>query len=154
MRIFHPICLWCYGCSFLSLLITVPVRQPLCYGSSSLRRPWHHFPFCRFVCAKSPQLCPTLCNPMGCNLPGSSVQGVLQARILEWVAMPSSRESSQHRDQTCLSCISCIGRQILYHWATWEALSIFTFTPTIASSCLSHYSVKLSPYSNLHILQI
>ena len=43
--------------------------------------------------AKSLQLCLTLCNPMGCSLPGSSVQGILQARILEWVAMPSSRES-------------------------------------------------------------
>ena len=42
--------------------------------------------------AKSLQSCPTLCDPMNCSLPGSSVHGVLQARILEWVAMPSSRE--------------------------------------------------------------
>ena len=46
------------------------------------------------VNGKSPQLCPTLCNPMDCSLPGSSVQGILQARILEWVAMPFSRGSS------------------------------------------------------------
>ena len=44
------------------------------------------------------QLCPTLCNPMHCNPPGSSVHGILQARILEWVAMPSSRGSSGLRD--------------------------------------------------------
>ena len=49
--------------------------------------------------------------------PGSSVHGILQARILEWAAMPFSRGSSQCRDQTC---ISCIGRWILYHWAIWE----------------------------------
>ena len=42
---------------------------------------------------------PTLCNPMDCSLPGSSVHGILQAKILEWVAMPSSRESSLSRDQ-------------------------------------------------------
>ena len=50
--------------------------------------------------AKSLQLCPTLCNPMGCSPPGSSVLGILQARVLQWVAMPSSRESSQARDRT------------------------------------------------------
>ena len=49
-------------------------------------------------CAKSLQLCPTLCDAMDCSLPGSYIQGVLQASILEWVAMPSSRESSQPKD--------------------------------------------------------
>ena len=44
-----------------------------------------------YVCAKSLELCPTLCNPMDCSLPGSSVHRILQARILEWVAMLSSR---------------------------------------------------------------
>ena len=58
------------------------------------------------------QLCPTLCDLMGCNLPGSSVRGILQARILEWVAMPSSRGSSWLREWTQ---VSCIGRRILYH---------------------------------------
>ena len=43
-----------------------------------------------------------------------------QARILDWVAISSSRGSFWPRDQTCISCGSCIGRQILYHWATWE----------------------------------
>ena len=46
------------------------------------------------VCAKSLQSCPTLCDPMDCSLPGSSVPGILQARTLEWVAMPSSKGSS------------------------------------------------------------
>ena len=46
------------------------------------------------MCAKSLQLCPTLCNPMDCSSPGSSVHGILQARVLEWVATSFSRESS------------------------------------------------------------
>ena len=50
----------------------------------------------------------TVCNTMDCSPPGSSIHGILQARILEWVAMPFSRESSQHRDRTCGSCGSCI----------------------------------------------
>ena len=61
------------------------------------------------------KLRPTFCNPMNCSPSGSSVHGVLQARILEWVALSFSRESSQIRDWTCVSCIS---RQVLYHWAT------------------------------------
>ena len=63
--------------------------------------------------AKSLQLCPTLCNPIDCSLPGSSVHEIFQARILEWVTMPSSRGSSWHRDQSRVSYISCIGRQVL-----------------------------------------
>ena len=62
--------------------------------------------------AKSPQ---TLCDPMVCSPPGSSFHGVLQARILESVAMFSSRESSWPGDQTHISSISCTGRWILYH---------------------------------------
>ena len=52
------------------------------------------------------QLCPTLCNPMDCNPPGSSVHGILQARILEWVAISFSRGSSGTRDQTRVSRIA------------------------------------------------
>ena len=55
------------------------------------------------VCV-SLQSCLTLCNPVDCSLPGSSVCGIFQARIREWVAMPSSRGSSQTRDGTCVSC--------------------------------------------------
>ena len=50
------------------------------------------------------QLCLTLCDPMDCSPQGSSVHGILQARILEWVAMPSSRGSSLPRDRTQVSC--------------------------------------------------
>ena len=54
------------------------------------------------------QSCLTLWDPMECSPPGSSVHGISQARILEWVAMPSSRGSSQPRDRTHISCSSCI----------------------------------------------
>ena len=64
------------------------------------------------------QLCPTLCDPMDRILPGSSVHGILQARILERVAMPFSRESSWHRDWTRVSCVA--GRFFTV-WATMEA---------------------------------
>ena len=64
------------------------------------------------------------CDPMDCSPPVSSVHGILQARILEWVAISFSRGSSQTRDSTHSSCrISCIGRWILYHWTTREACS-------------------------------
>ena len=56
------------------------------------------------VRATSLQLCPTLCDPMDCSPPGSSVHGILQERMIEWVAMPSSRGSSQPRDGTRVSC--------------------------------------------------
>ena len=65
--------------------------------------------------AKSLQSCPTLSDPIDHSPPGSSVHGTLQARTLEWVAVSSSRGSSQPRDRTHVSYGSCIGRQVLYH---------------------------------------
>ena len=58
------------------------------------------------------QSCPTLCDPMDCSIPGSSVHGIFQARVLEWVAISFSRGSSQPRDQTQV-LPHC--RQTLYH---------------------------------------
>ena len=66
------------------------------------------------VCTKLFQSCLTLCD---CSPPGRSVQGILQARILEWVAMPSSRGSSWPRDQTQ---VSCIASRFFTVWATRE----------------------------------
>ena len=64
------------------------------------------------------QLCPTLCDPTDCSPPGSSVQGILQARIVEWVAIPFSRGSSWPRDWTWVSCMA--GR-LFTIWAIREA---------------------------------
>ena len=72
---------------------------------------------CVYVCVcvhKSLQSRPTLCDPMDHSQPGSSVHGIFQGRILEWVAMPSSKRSSRPRDQTFISYDSCIVRQVLY----------------------------------------
>ena len=66
------------------------------------------------VRAKLLQLCPTLCEPMDYSLPGFSVYGTLQARILESVAWPSSRGSSWPRIQTLVSSISCIGKWVFF----------------------------------------
>ena len=60
------------------------------------------------VMLKSLLLCLTLCNPKDCSPPDSSVHGILQARILEGVAMPFSRGSSPPRDWARVSCVSCI----------------------------------------------
>ena len=64
------------------------------------------------------QSCLTLCSPMDCSLSGSSVHGILQARMLEWVSIPFSRRSSQPRDQTQVSCIAA---KFFTVWATREA---------------------------------
>ena len=64
------------------------------------------------VSSSGTQPCSTLWGPMNCSLPGSSVHGIFQARLLEWVAISSSRGSSQPRNQTCVSCISCIGKYL------------------------------------------
>ena len=64
------------------------------------------------------QSCPTLCDPKDCSLPGSSLHGILQARVVEWVAISFSRGSSQLRDRTRISHIP--GR-CFYLWVTWEA---------------------------------
>ena len=64
------------------------------------------------------QSCLTLCDPMNCSPPGSSVHGILQARTLEWVAMPSSRGPPQTRDQTQ---VSHTAGGFFTNWATREA---------------------------------
>ena len=104
------------GGSFLGLCLSSRLwvfLQIVCKLFGIVRWAWEYKRFYEdSTCAKS---CPTLWNPMDCSPPGSSVPGILQARILEWVAMPSSRRSPWPRDQACTFCISCIGRWVLYH---------------------------------------
>ena len=76
---------------------------------------------CVCVCALS-RLVLTLCDPMDRSLLGSSVHGILWARILEWVAVPSSRGSSQPRDGTDISYVSCIGGRFFTTSTTWEPI--------------------------------
>ena len=100
---------------------------------------------CRPPCVFSPlrpsctvaQSCLTLCDPMDCNPLGSSIHGVFQSRMLEWIAISSSRGSFWPSDPTCISGVFCIDRWILYHWATWEALSLPIVTKNY-SFCRKH----------------
>ena len=80
---------------------------------------------------------------MDCSPPGFSVHGISQARILEWIAISFSRGSSWPRDHTC---ISCIGRRILYHRDTWEALvNIFRWAYKVTWASLVAQLVKNLP---------
>ena len=80
------------------------------------------------ACALS---CPTLCDPMDCNLPGSSVHRICQARLLEWVAVSYSRGPSWPRD----GLLHCTW--ILYHWDTWEAQFVLRSFP-LSGFCSSN----------------
>jgi len=105
-----------------------PVNDLVCifkkpvWASSEKRRPhsldillcnyWSFKTCC--CCSSGTKSCITVCNPVDCSPPGSSVHGISQTRILQWVAIPFSRGSPWPRDRTH---VSCIGRWILYHWA-------------------------------------
>ena len=89
------------------------------------------------------QSCPTLCDPMNCSPPGSSVHGVFLARILEWVVISYPRGSSRPRDQTHIFWVSCFGKQIFFNnCATGEA-----FTASLSKKCplLLNSSFKIHP---------
>ena len=131
----------CFDCVWLFVTLwTVACQAPLAIGFSRQEhrsglpcpppgdRPWsrdrtHVSCIGRWVlcvCAKLLQLCSTLWDPVDYSPPSSSVHGILQARILEWVAMPSSRGSSWLRDRTCVSWDSGITGGFLYCWSTRE----------------------------------
>ena len=127
-----------------SWVVAVPLNGPISLTPLSLTHTCStslpHLPYPVCVCARGPQPRLTLCDPMDCSPPSSSVHArIFQARILEQGAIFSSQGSFQPWDQTH---ICCIGRQILYHWATREAPSsdYFTFT-------LHHFNPKISFYS-------
>ena len=112
---------------------------------------------------------PTLGDPVDCSPPGSSVHGILQARILEWAAISSSRGSFWPRNQIHVSCISCIGSQVLlplYHlgspteqilkmemastlfWKGWMKMSWFPRT------LIKSYLIGMSKLSHLFLPEI
>ena len=87
----------------------------------------HHLSFLYLhacMCAELFQLCPTICDSMDCSPPGCSVHGILQARILEWVAMPSSRGSSYPMNQTHAGepASPALAGRFFITSTTWEAL--------------------------------
>ena len=87
------------------------------------------------------QSCPTLCDPMNCSLPGSSVHGTFQARVLEWIAISFSRGSSQPRDWTRVSRI--VDRHFTV-WATREGQTNMRYTESLPQLCQPQFPVILS----------
>ena len=98
---------------------------------------------CVCVCVLVAQSCLTLCDRMDCSPPGSSVHGILQARILEWAAISFSRGSSQPREQTQVSCIA----GSLYHLSHQKLLLIHKVVLFQVCRC----ATKWFSYTNIHM---
>ena len=116
-------------------------RGPLFFGHTA----WH---VCACMLSRFSHV--WLCDPMDCSLPGSSVHGILQARILEWVATPSSRGSSRPRDQTCIGRPFTTRASLEAH--SFNTLQIFLEHLLCARCCTGHYRTQqgtksLSPWN-------
>ena len=112
-----------------------------------------------FVCAKSNRSSPTLCHSMDCSPPGSSVHGILQARMLEWEAIPTSRGSSWPRDWTHWEWLNlvlfCSGSRLqwsnwlgCHHLKTWLELENIILSSSLR--WLSAWSLHFSPCEPFH----
>ena len=109
---------------------------------------------CVCVCVCSvPQLCQTFCDFLDCRPPGSSVYGILQARILEWVTILFSRGSSQPRDQTHVSCSAGrflttepSGKPIYIHTYIHTYIYIYTHTHTHIYAYICKIRLKIIYY--------
>ena len=101
-----------------------------------------------------PQSRPTLCHPIDCSLPDSSVQEILQARIVEWIPMPFFRGSSQPRDRTQ---VSYIAGKFFTVWATMEALPGWMWVPSkkicICFCCVPESTVDSEWYQLSYLLK-
>ena len=88
------------------------------------------------------QSCPTLCDPVDCRPPGSSVHGILQARILEWIAISFSRGFSWSRDRTHFSCIAgrCFNLWAPREWANNKRF----LTDSLSPACVCSFSLSLT----------
>ena len=127
-----------YTCHWINVL---EIKQTICGNK------WrgHRHSYC---CCLATKLCPTLCDPMDCSPPGSSVHGISQAGKLAWVsiAISSSRGSSGPRDWIhSRLCVSSMGRRILYHCATREARQPFVLLDIFALHLL-HFLQGTSVY--------
>ena len=120
-----------------SILLTVStlllIFNPTYHQQTSRQGNWKPF-----ACSVAKE-CLTLWDPVDCSPPGSSVHGIYQARILEWVAISSSRGSSRLRDQNCISCID----GILYHWVTWEDRKHFKLWSFLLPPSLEMWTVRV-----------
>ena len=144
---------------FMSLYqtyITILERTWQMRGSYMIPQPYHTY--CLYFCMISllesesdiAQSCLTLCDPMDCSLPGFSVHGIFQARVLEWAAISFSRGSSWPRDGTWVSCIGDI-------WATRETLyikSLYIITALAQSQTECSYVYFWPLYWTLHYMDV
>ena len=134
----HAICLWCLFCPFILTWRWskgASVEPNSCLESAEIKHSTI-YTICFFMSVKS---CQTLCDLMDCSLPGSYIHRILQARILEWVAMLCPRGSSPSRDRIHVSCGS---RQILYPWAIGKAPCFFiTIRDLREKEMASHSSI-------------
>ena len=99
-----------------------------------------HCVCCVCVCVHSGSVVSNSMWPPGLYLTRLSAHGIFQDRILEWIAISYSKGSFWPRDRTHISWVSCISRQILYHWASWEAVS-----PCTMSQLTPEYHLHLPP---------
>ena len=123
--------------NLLKLSLASRVKRSLL--PESLQLTWVH------ACSVA-KSCPTLCDPMDCSPPGSSVHGIYQARILEWVAISSPKGSPQPRDWTSPMAPTLAGG-FFYHWATWEA-------PLLNWHQVSLPWPKSKPDKNFYVIKI
>ena len=121
----HHIVLWSRYCYIISIL----QDEKLKLGKGYVK--W----------SEVAQSCPTLCDPMDCSLPGFSVHGIFQARVLEWVAISFSRGSSWPRDRIQVSCIAVRHFTL---WATRESLCNLTKIYSAIKKLKVHFSLHLN----------
>ena len=125
-------------CSFKIIAIIISIARDFSYFSKKKKM--------LYILSEVAQSCPTLCDPMDFSLPGSSIHGIFQARILEWVAISFSRGTSRPRDWTQVSCI--VGRRLTV-WVTREAHYISNIWNYFIS-CISVYFIFFV-VSNMHL---
>ena len=120
------------------------------YGKVPLLFTWNYHNIVNRLCEVT-QSCPTLCDPMDCSLPGTSIHGIIQARILEWVAISFSRGSSWPRDWTCIEGLH------FNIWATREApvqnesfLKKRNWRPTFQGTGLGSIHMQISENLRTH----
>ena len=141
-------CKWCHRI-FVFLRLTYFTKYPrspsmlLQMANFILSYGWIVFYYIYTFVLCCAQSCLTLCDPLDYSPPGSSVHGILQARILGWVAMPFSRGSFQPRDRTGVSCAG----EFFTSWATREA-PIYTYI------CILYVLYIICMYKHIHILYV
>ena len=138
----HVVYLGSPGVTCLSIFLIYYPHITISMSQGILKIKWRIYVYILHIpvdcCHSVTQSRPTLCSPKDCSPPGSSVYGIIQARILQWVAMPSSRGFSKPRNQTSISQVSCIGRQVLWHQRHQRSLHIYVNQfSLVTESCLT-----------------